>query len=148
MSAISTSNEREINPMQLSIEQLHTLRQQHEEEIQEMQKQLDSLAQARNRFLSAKSSLNDIAETPSDNFLYVPLSSSLYVPGHVVNPDKVMVELGTGYFCEKTISEAKDLIDRKSQLITKSIETIEGVGINKKKNLSQLNQIIQYKMSM
>ena len=147
MSAISTSNEREINPMQLSIEQLHSLKQQHEEEIQEMQKQLDSLATARNRFLSAKSSLNDIANTPQDNFLYVPLSSSLYVPGKVVDPNKVMVELGTGYFCEKTVPEAKELIDRKVQLIVKSIETIEGVGINKKKNLNQLIQIIQYKMS-
>ena len=55
--------------------------------------------------------------------------------------------LGTGYFCEKTIPEAKDLIDRKVQLISKSIESIESVGINKKKNLSQLTQIIQYKIA-
>ena len=85
MSAISTSNEREINPMQLSIEQLYQLKQQHEDEITDMQKQLDSLATARNRFLGAKSALNDIAITPEDNFLYVPLSSSLYVPGKPFN---------------------------------------------------------------
>jgi prefoldin subunit 5 len=39
-----------------------------------------------------------------------------------------MVELGTGYFCEKTIPDAKALIDRKMQLVTKSIETIEEVN--------------------
>jgi hypothetical protein len=41
---LSVSNEREIQPMDLSIEQLNNLKQQHEEEIKELQKQLEQLA--------------------------------------------------------------------------------------------------------
>ncbi len=51
MSAVTTSNEREIQPMLLSLEQLHTLKTQHEEELQELQKQLDSLSSARSHFM-------------------------------------------------------------------------------------------------
>ncbi len=145
MSAVSVVNEREIQPMLLSLEQLHTLKSQHEEELGELQKQLDTLSAAKSRFLNAKISLNDISTSENGTFLYVPLSSSLYVPGKILDNNKVIVELGTNYYCEKTVDEAKELIERKITLISQSIETIEGVGLQKKKNLSQIIQIIQYK---
>lgn len=33
--------------------------------------------------------------------MLVPLTSSLYVPGKIVDCDKVMVDVGTGYYVEK-----------------------------------------------
>ena len=131
---VSVSNEREIQPMDLPIEQLNNLKAQHEEEIRELQKQMESLAGrmrhiyrmyiyniewpllvsgAKNRFIMAKSSLSDLKEAKNDNQILIPLNSSLYVPGTVNDKNKVMVELGTGYFAEKTIEEATALIDRK-----------------------------------
>jgi prefoldin alpha subunit len=62
------------------------------------------------------------SNTKKEQTLLVPLSSSLYVPGKVDNPNKVIVELGTGYYVEKSIDDAKELIDRKMQLVNKSIE--------------------------
>ena len=41
---VTVSNEREIQPMDLPVEQLSNLKAQHEEEIRELQKQLESLA--------------------------------------------------------------------------------------------------------
>jgi len=32
--------------------------------------------------------------------MLVPVTSSLYVNGTVMNPDKVLVDIGTGYFVE------------------------------------------------
>lgn len=46
---ISVTNEREIQPFQLSIEQLSALKTQHEEELQELQKQMESLYDANSR---------------------------------------------------------------------------------------------------
>jgi len=99
--------------MQLSIDQLSYLKNQHEQEIIEMNKQLETLVGARNRYLGAKSTLTDIATVPEGNSMLVPLNSSLYIQGTVMSQSKVIVELGTGYFCEKTIPEAKELVDRK-----------------------------------
>ncbi len=89
-SPISVSNEREIQPMNLSLEQLNALKGQHEEEIQELSKQLESLASAKARFSTAKATLLDLGSTPENRKLLVPLNSSLYVPGKIVNPDKVI----------------------------------------------------------
>lgn len=85
-------NEREIQPMQLSLEQLSGLKQQHEEELQELQRQMDSLSSARNRFIIARNTLEDVSATAEGNPLLVPLNASLYVPGFVKSPNKVYRE--------------------------------------------------------
>lgn len=135
VSPVSISNEREIKPMDLPIEQLNNLKMQHEEELRELQKQMESLAGklpqrvhwpqwqkiilltlvtgAKNRFLMAKSSLNELQSAEDNNALMIPLNASLYVPGSVHDKNKVIVELGTGYFAEKSIEDAHALVDRK-----------------------------------
>lgn len=83
------SNEREIQPMQLSLEQLSSLKTQHENEIQELGRQMESLYGAKSRYNNAKAVLGDINTCPTGNALLIPLNSSLYVPGTIINPDKV-----------------------------------------------------------
>jgi prefoldin alpha subunit len=89
MSAVSITNEREIQPMQLSIEQLSALKNQHEDEIKELQAQLDTLANAKAKFQGSKETLVELTTTKESNMLYLPLTSSLYVPGKIVDPEKV-----------------------------------------------------------
>eukprot|EP01035_Chromulina_nebulosa_P018319 gene18319-24006_t len=142
------ANKNEIDPLKLTLEQLNSLKTQHEEEINELNKQLEVLYNAKNRFINARNILDDISKYNDGDTLLVPLTSSLYVPGTILNPTKVMVELGTGYYCEKDIPSGKDLIDRKVTLVNTSIESIEGVGNQKQKNLETIGQIMQYKISM
>ena len=99
--------------MQLSLEQLSSLKQQHEDELQELQKQLETLSGAKRRFLNARLALDEIKNSEEGDKLLVPLNSSLYVPGRILKPNTVTVELGTGYYCEKDVPAAKELIDRK-----------------------------------
>jgi prefoldin alpha subunit len=63
-----------------------------EEELKEMSRQLEALSGAKSRFISARSNLDDMNNnTKTDQSLLVPLSSSLYVPGKIDNPNKVIV---------------------------------------------------------
>lgn len=82
-------NAREIDVMQLSLEQLNQLKTQHEEEIQELNKQLEILYSAKNKFLSSKLNVENMSKTKENDVLLVPLTSSLYVPGTISNPEKV-----------------------------------------------------------
>lgn len=75
--------------MQLSLEQLSSLKTQHENEIQELGRQMESLYGAKSRYNNAKAVLGDINTCPAGNALMIPLNSSLYVPGKIINPDKV-----------------------------------------------------------
>ena len=42
----------------------------------------------------------------------------------------MLVELGTGYYCDKEIPDAVQLIDRKIQLVNSSIESVENVRVS------------------
>ena len=87
--ANTNPNEREINPMHLSLEQLNNLKTQNEEELQELQRQLEALHNAKSRFMNARNTLDDISTSVLNDVLLVPLNSSLYVPGKIVDPEKV-----------------------------------------------------------
>ena len=142
----TTVNDREVNIGQLPMEQLNGLKTQHENEIRELQGQLETLHGAKNRFTVARRCVDEIKTTDVGTELLVPLNGSLYVPGTISDKDKVIVELGTGYFAEKTMDDAQTLIDRKMMLVTKSIESIEDIGGKKRKNLEQIMQVMQYKL--
>lgn len=52
--------------------------------------------------------------------IMVPLTSSLYVPGIMVENEKVMVEVGAGYFIEESSEKAKEYCDRKIKMLSES----------------------------
>ena len=63
----------------------------------------------------------------------VPLTGSMYVPGKLTNPDKVTVDIGTGYYVEKSSKDAKDYFDRKVKFVTENMERVQGIGNEKAK---------------
>lgn len=87
--AASAAGDREVSLVSLSLEQLNSIKSQIEGELQELQKQLESLSLARSRFSNAKTILLDLSTSKVGEKLLVPLNSSLYVPGTIADPDKV-----------------------------------------------------------
>ena len=142
----SVINDREVNIGQMPVDQLNGLKTQHENEIRELQQQLETLHGAKNRFITARRCVEEMKSTPVGTGILVPLNGSLYVPGTISSDDKLLVELGTGYFAEKGMDDAQSLIDRKMQLVAKSIESIENIGNTKRKNLEQIMGVMQYKL--
>ena len=43
----------------------------------------------------------------------VPLTGSMYVPGVIKETEKVLVDVGTGYYVEKDVTAANDYFSRK-----------------------------------
>ena len=52
--------------------------------------------------------------------IMVPLTSSLYVPGVMEDNSNVLVEVGAGYFIEKTTQGASEYCERKIKGLTES----------------------------
>ena len=69
--------ENQVNPWDLSLEQLSSLKKQHEDEIAELQSQLQSLNSAKGRFNNSKTCIDDISKSKVGDSLLVPLNSSL-----------------------------------------------------------------------
>ena len=47
--------------------------------------------------------------------IMLPLTQSLYVPGRVAGGGAVLVDIGTGYYAEKSVPSAQDMIERKAR---------------------------------
>ena len=63
----------------------------------------------------------------------VPLTGSMYVPGKLSNPDKVVVDIGTGYYVEKNSKDAQDYFNRKGKYVTENMERVQAIGMEKNK---------------
>uniref|UniRef100_J3N3K7 Prefoldin subunit 5 n=1 Tax=Oryza brachyantha TaxID=4533 RepID=J3N3K7_ORYBR len=109
----------------LSVEQLKAVKEQTDLEVNLLQDSLTKIRSAATRLESASAALHDLSlrphgtphpppsllllfvlsHAPSDLFLLgkkmlVPLTASLYVPGTLDDSEKVLVDVGTGYFIE------------------------------------------------
>ena len=77
----------------------------------------------------------------------MPLTASLYAPGEIVEPDKVLVDIGTGYYVEKTRPAAIDVLDRKIVLISKNAEEVQAMANTKHKNLQMIVEVMRMRLN-
>jgi hypothetical protein len=61
----------------------------------------NKLTQAQNKFYACSIALQDVEQKGAGAEVLVPLTSSLYVPGEIEQTQKVLLDIGTGYFVEK-----------------------------------------------
>ena len=65
------------------------------------------------RFQESGDSMARMTPENSGKDILVPLTGSMYVPGTLVECEKVVVDVGTGYYVEKDVKAAKDYFSRK-----------------------------------
>ena len=69
----------------------------------------------------------------------VPLTSSLYVPGIMEDNNKVMLEVGAGYFLEENIDKAREYCERKSKTLQDNATKVGEIIQVKKVQLSKID---------
>ncbi|CAA2990934.1 probable prefoldin subunit 5 [Olea europaea subsp. europaea] len=84
----------------MSLEQLRALKEQADLEFNLFQDSLNNIRTATARLEIASTALHDLSLRPQGKKMLVPLTASLYVPGSLDDADKVLVDVGTGYFIE------------------------------------------------
>ena len=78
--------------------------------------------------------------------LLVPLTGSLYVPGETAALESVLVDVGTGYFIEKSVDEAYAFIGRKMGLIEGQAMNVQKAAQVKQENLSGTIDVMNKKI--
>ncbi|SCZ93700.1 BZ3501_MvSof-1269-A2-R1_Chr1-1g00813 [Microbotryum saponariae] len=91
----------QISLTDLTLEQLHQVRQQLDQELQHLTNAFQELRLAQVKFAAALESLDSLKKANQDKNILIPLTSSLYVPGKIKDPEHVLVDIGTGYYVEK-----------------------------------------------
>ncbi|KAJ7954590.1 Prefoldin subunit 5 [Quillaja saponaria] len=130
----------------MSVEQLKALKEQADLEVNLLQDSLSNIRSATGRLEIASSALNDLSLRPQGKKMLVPLTASLYVPGTLDDADKVLVDVGTGYFIEKTMDEGKDYCERKINLLKSNFDQLIEVASKKKSIADEAGVILQAKL--
>lgn len=87
-----------------------------------------------------------VPDTPPDKPLLVPLTSSLYVPGKLADPERVVVDVGTGFYVEKTTDDAQKFYEVKIEELGKNIKDLESIVNGKANNLRVVEEVLRQKM--
>jgi prefoldin alpha subunit len=72
----------------------------------------------------------------------VPLTDSLYAPGRVVLPTKALVDVGTGFFVEKSAPDAVEYCQRKLKLIVEKLGEAETELAKKRDSLETIQHVL------
>ncbi|KAI3847685.1 hypothetical protein MKX03_019495 [Papaver bracteatum] len=130
----------------LSLEQLKGLKEQSDLEVNLLQDSLNNIRTATTRLEIASTALHDLSLRPQGKKMLVPLTASLYVPGTLDDANKVLVDVGTGYFIEKTMAEGIDYCERKINLLKSNYEQLIEVASKKKAISDEATAYLQAKM--
>ncbi|KAM7463271.1 hypothetical protein LguiA_031392 [Lonicera macranthoides] len=130
----------------MSIDQIKAVKEQTDLEVNLLQDSLNNIRTATSRLDIASTALHDLSLRPQGKKMLVPLTASLYVPGTLDDAEKVLVDVGTGYFIEKTMTEGKDYCGRKINLLKSNYDQLLEVATKKKTIADEAGMILQAKL--
>ncbi|XP_017779360.1 PREDICTED: prefoldin subunit 5 [Nicrophorus vespilloides] len=149
MSLISSNeapNMQQIDLTSLNIQQLTTLKQQIDQELNLFQNSLHHLKSAQGKFNVSGECLEKFTPECEGKSILVPLTGSMYVPGKIADTKNVIIDIGTRYYAQKDVNDAKDYFKRKVVFVTEQMEKIQMLGLEKSKIRDAICEVIEMKI--
>ncbi|CAI5745377.1 unnamed protein product [Peronospora destructor] len=144
--ADTSTAQNEVNLVDLSLEQLSSLKGQLEKELQQLTVSFGGLHEAQSRFIESKEVLQSLATADLNKEMLVPLTASIFVPGNLASKEEVLVDVGTGYFVEQSVKNAEQFMDRKVEFLQSNTEQLKTVITGKRNMLEAVLMLMQQKM--
>ena len=96
-----------------------------------------------NKILEITATLNSIQELEKNDNILFPIGSEAFVPGKILEKDKIMVEIGANVVLEKNIEQAKVVLERRKKEIEKTNSELETEILQISNSLKRLAPEIQ-----
>lgn len=145
----NTSNDQQpvtINLSKLPLPQLDQLKNQLSQEISVLQESMSRLKMVQQSFVSSDTSLDQLKLVQENKPILVPLTGSLYVPGKLVKHTRVMVDIGTGYYVQKSVDDAKKYFEKKIGFLAKQMEQLQPILQQKMLVREEINDVFQQRI--
>ncbi|KAJ9095030.1 hypothetical protein QFC21_005823 [Naganishia friedmannii] len=138
--------EQQVQLTDLNFQQLQEVKRQLDEEVEHLTTSFGQLKQAQSKYRSCVLDIEQVKPDAAGNPLLVPLTSSLYVPGKISDPEHVVIDIGTGYYVKKTRKQAIDYYTEKVTYVQKNLEKLQGTIERKQDNLQSCVSVMQMKL--
>ncbi|PGH12194.1 prefoldin, alpha subunit [Polytolypa hystricis UAMH7299] len=146
---------RTVDIATLSVPQLRALQSRLSSELEHLTTSHAKLRSAQSKFRDCIKSINEgvVGSKSSgggsgggETDILVPLTSSLYVKGKLADREKVIVDIGTGFYVEKTTSKAVDFYTNKVKDLEANLRDLEKVVQGKSGNLRVVEDVLRQKV--
>ncbi|XP_040492720.1 prefoldin subunit 5-like [Ursus maritimus] len=112
-----------VNIIELNVLQLEILKNQQDQEVKFLSTSITQSRVVQTKYVEAKECLNMLNKNKGKE-LFIPLTSSTYVPGKLHDVAQVLIDVATGYYVEKTAEDAKDFF-KKIDFLNRQMEKIQ-----------------------
>ncbi|PNS19802.1 prefoldin, alpha subunit [Sphaceloma murrayae] len=150
------SKGQQVDLSQLPLPQLQQIQKQLSSEVTHLTNSYSSLRTAQSKFRDCITSIKlgvcppstpaSATETAKQKSLLVPLTTSLYVPGTLADSEKVLVDVGTGFYVEKSTGDAVKFYEGKVKELGESVKGLEQVVGQKQGSLRVVEEVMRGKM--
>eukprot|EP00539_Tryblionella_compressa_P001851 CAMPEP_0178737826 /NCGR_PEP_ID=MMETSP0744-20121128/3184_1 /TAXON_ID=913974 /ORGANISM="Nitzschia punctata, Strain CCMP561" /LENGTH=169 /DNA_ID=CAMNT_0020390399 /DNA_START=38 /DNA_END=547 /DNA_ORIENTATION=+ len=139
-----------INLDSLSLEELNQVKQQEEGRLQALTSRYAQLRAAAARLNASQNAISELVSSPTESSegkeVMVPLTESVYVPGKLREPNKLLVDLGTGFYVEKSSKDTTEFLGRKLKLVDANSENIAKAVQVTRQNIETITITMQGKL--
>ncbi|CDM30432.1 hypothetical protein DTO013E5_2608 [Penicillium roqueforti] len=141
-----------INLATLSIPQLRALQTRLTSELEHLTTSHTKLRAAQAKFRDCVRTINDGVignekmGTDGRDEILVPLTSSLYVKGRLTDREKVLVDVGTGFYVEKTAPKAVAFYGEKVKGLEANLQELEKIVQTKSSQLRITEETLRQKL--
>lgn len=114
-------------------------------EVELISASLAQLSNAVQRLTASKDNASQIGRMTKGKQIMVPLTSAIYVPGTLTDVSKVLIDIGTGFYVEKTPNEAERYFARRATLLKEEQDKATQVHTQKRQQLEAVSAVLQRK---
>lgn len=127
---------------EFDFEKLQRIRNDLETEVDRLKTAYGDLQMLKSKVSTSKECLKVFTESKKGQEVLVPLTPSMYVLGKHSNVERVTVDVGTGFFVEKTIKETDEYMDRRISTLDEQLGQVErGINVHTK-NWQSVTQVM------
>ena len=117
-----------------------------EGEIEQLKQNMAQLQNGVKRYHTSGRAIEALKDETGGKEMLVPLTSSLYVPGILGDTDTILLDIGTGYFVEKSPEDGVDYCKRKVNMVRENMEKLLEFIQQKQNQAAQVNQVFNAKV--
>lgn len=130
----------------LSAQQLTAVKKQLDEEVEHLTTSFAQLQAAQIKFRDCLRCVKTQGATQDKKEILVPLTNSLYVKGNLSSSDRVLVDIGTGFYVEKDVKSASEFYEGKIKDLGGNISDLEAIVQNKSNTLRAVEEVLKQKI--
>ena len=109
--------------------------EQLRQEVTSYSESLQMLSKAVSRYHTSGTAIETLSKEEVGKDMLVPLTESLYVPGKIARTDKVLLDVGTGYFIDHDSEKGVDYCKLKVNFIKENMDKLMSLVQTKRKQL-------------